>query len=168
MKRLSIISATIIAGVLAIAACSSQVSDNKESQVQASTGKVSYTCPMHPEITSDKPGSCPKCGMDLVKQEVSYQTTQTIKTNIKNADSMKISGNCGMCKKRIETAAISVPGVKSASWDGDTKMLQVVYEKESKSDEIQKAIAKAGHDTPKYKATREVYDALPGCCRYRE
>jgi len=26
-----------------------------------------YYCPMHPEVTSDKPGSCPKCGMDLVK-----------------------------------------------------------------------------------------------------
>ncbi len=25
-----------------------------------------YTCPMHPEIHSDKPGSCPKCGMPLV------------------------------------------------------------------------------------------------------
>jgi hypothetical protein len=25
-----------------------------------------YTCPMHPEVTSDKPGSCPKCGMTLV------------------------------------------------------------------------------------------------------
>ena len=25
-----------------------------------------YTCPMHPEVTSDEPGSCPKCGMDLV------------------------------------------------------------------------------------------------------
>lgn len=28
-----------------------------------------YTCPMHSEITSDKPGSCPKCGMKLVKTE---------------------------------------------------------------------------------------------------
>lgn len=27
-----------------------------------------YVCPMHPEVTSDKPGSCPKCGMALVKQ----------------------------------------------------------------------------------------------------
>ena len=25
-----------------------------------------YTCPMHPEVTSDKPGHCPKCGMELV------------------------------------------------------------------------------------------------------
>jgi ssDNA-binding Zn-finger/Zn-ribbon topoisomerase 1 len=28
-----------------------------------------YTCKMHPEVTSDKPGKCPKCGMDLVKKE---------------------------------------------------------------------------------------------------
>jgi hypothetical protein len=27
-----------------------------------------YTCPMHPEVTSDKPGSCPKCGMKLVEK----------------------------------------------------------------------------------------------------
>jgi len=28
--------------------------------------KQLYTCPMHPEIISDKPGQCPKCGMNLV------------------------------------------------------------------------------------------------------
>lgn len=28
-----------------------------------------YTCPMHPEIVKDRPGSCPVCGMDLVKKE---------------------------------------------------------------------------------------------------
>ena len=28
--------------------------------------KETYTCPMHPEIISDKPGSCPKCHMALV------------------------------------------------------------------------------------------------------
>lgn len=31
--------------------------------------KVTYTCPMHPEIHADKPGNCPKCGMKLVKEK---------------------------------------------------------------------------------------------------
>ena len=33
------------------------------------TQPVIYTCPMHPEIHSAKPGNCPKCGMKLVKQK---------------------------------------------------------------------------------------------------
>ena len=31
--------------------------------------RTAYVCPMHPEVTSDEPGSCPKCGMDLVPRE---------------------------------------------------------------------------------------------------
>ncbi|MBA2434711.1 MAG: hypothetical protein H0V54_06430, partial [Chthoniobacterales bacterium] len=27
-----------------------------------------YTCPMHPEIVSERPASCPKCGMKLVEK----------------------------------------------------------------------------------------------------
>jgi hypothetical protein len=29
---------------------------------------AAYSCPMHPEVTSDEPGTCPKCGMALVKK----------------------------------------------------------------------------------------------------
>jgi len=31
--------------------------------------RIQYTCSMHPEIIRDEPGSCPKCGMDLVPRE---------------------------------------------------------------------------------------------------
>ena len=27
-----------------------------------------YVCPMHPEVTSNAPGTCPKCGMALVER----------------------------------------------------------------------------------------------------
>jgi RND family efflux transporter MFP subunit len=35
------------------------------------SAKPAYTCPMHPEVRSDKPGICPKCKMDLVPEKTS-------------------------------------------------------------------------------------------------
>lgn len=34
-----------------------------------SSTSVAYTCPMHPNVTSNKAGKCPDCGMDLVKKK---------------------------------------------------------------------------------------------------
>ena len=39
------------------------VDDKQEVAKQA---KEVYACPMHPDVRSDKPGKCPKCGMTLV------------------------------------------------------------------------------------------------------
>ena len=33
------------------------------------TGPAVYRCPMHPTVVSDRPGSCPVCGMDLVPDQ---------------------------------------------------------------------------------------------------
>jgi hypothetical protein len=32
-----------------------------------------YTCPMHPEVKSEKPGTCPKCGMKLVEKGKAHE-----------------------------------------------------------------------------------------------
>lgn len=81
-------------------------------------------------------------------------------------DSIKVAGNCGMCKKRIE-AAVKADGVTSAEWSAKTKMLSINYDASKiKLDDIQRKIADVGHDTPKFKATEAVYTKLPGCCKY--
>jgi len=38
--------------------------------------RIEYVCPMHPEVVEDEPGSCPKCGMDLVAREAGEQTPE--------------------------------------------------------------------------------------------
>ncbi|MEQ8554084.1 MAG: heavy metal-binding domain-containing protein [Cyclobacteriaceae bacterium] len=46
------------------------LAQNEMGQIQPSpTDSIVYSCPMHPEITSHKPGKCPKCGMDLVQKD---------------------------------------------------------------------------------------------------
>lgn len=82
-------------------------------------------------------------------------------------DEFKVAGNCGMCETRIENAAKSVKGVMTAEWDKETKIMKVSFDN-SKTDKntIQKAIAKVGHDTGKYKTDNKVYEALPMCCKY--
>ncbi len=81
---------------------------------------------------------------------------------------VSVGGLCEMCKDRIETAAKSVSGVESANWEIDTKMLHLNFDSsKTNSDEIQKAVAKVGHDTEKFKASDEVYSKLPECCLYR-
>lgn len=37
--------------------------------VPAKTASVAYTCPMHPEVSSNELGKCPKCGMALVEKK---------------------------------------------------------------------------------------------------
>jgi hypothetical protein len=39
----------------------------RNSKSKENMGNATYTCPLHPEVKSDKPGNCPKCGMALVK-----------------------------------------------------------------------------------------------------
>jgi periplasmic mercuric ion binding protein len=80
---------------------------------------------------------------------------------------IEINGNCEMCKKRIEKAAFSVKGVKSAEWDIDNHMLHLILNEEKSSvTDVKNAIAKVGHDSDDIKATDEDYNKLHGCCLY--
>lgn len=95
-------------------------------------------------------------------------TTQAQQKKNKNAKyNIEVNGNCEICKKRIEKAAFSVAGVKSAEWHVDDHMLHLIINEEKCSvQDVEKAIAKVGHDTDDVKATEEDYNKLHGCCKY--
>lgn len=86
---------------------------------------------------------------------------QTTKT-----ETIKIWGNCGMCKTTIEKAAKKA-GAKTANWNEDSKELKVSYAvNKTSSVKIQEAIAKAGYDTQDFTADNKAYDNLHTCCKY--
>ncbi|WJS96161.1 heavy-metal-associated domain-containing protein [Flavobacterium johnsoniae] len=97
----------------------------------------------------------------------SVQAQTQAKKNKNLKYTTEVNGNCEQCKKRIEKAAYGVPGVKTASWDISSHQLSVILNEEKTTPlDLNKAIAKVGHDTKEVKATTEDYDNLHSCCKY--
>ena len=95
----------------------------------------------------------------------SIQAQEKFKKNAKYV--IEVNGNCEQCQNRIQKAAYSVSGVKSASWSVETHELSLILNEEKTTIlVVKKAIAKVGHDTDEVKAIVESYDKLPGCCQY--
>ena len=79
----------------------------------------------------------------------------------------QVSGNCDMCKAKIEKAAKAVEGVKTARWNVVSKKMKVKFNPAiTNTDKIQQIIASIGYDTEKHKATNEMYNNLHYCCKY--
>ncbi len=80
-----------------------------------------------------------------------------------------VNGLCGMCKNRIEEAALKTRGVSTASWDVEARMLSVIIDKEKLNERrLHYNIASVGHDTKQLLAPDPIYEALPMCCKYRD
>ena len=98
---------------------------------------------------------------------ITLTTLRLMAQETTKTDTFKVWGNCEMCEKRIESAALKVKGVKSAEWDAVKGIMNLVYTpSETSIETVQKAIAEAGYDTEKVKADDKAYAKLPGCCQY--
>jgi len=98
---------------------------------------------------------------------LSFSAQAQTKKNKNLKYTTEVNGNCEQCKKRIEKAAYGVPGVKTASWDISSHQLSVILNEEKTSPlDLNKAVAKAGHDTREIKAETADYDNLHSCCKY--
>lgn len=101
----------------------------------------------------------------------SVPTTQDVlKTNEilhNETETFKVYGNCGMCKKRIESSLKDVKGVSKATWDVKSKMMKVTFDPHVISlEKIKTTIASVGHDVDGVKAEDKIYNNLPNCCQY--
>lgn len=65
--------------IITFAACKQKPKPVQETQQH--TGDI-YTCPMHPQIVQDKPGTCPICKMELVKKTVTPEKANGISLNV--------------------------------------------------------------------------------------
>ncbi len=94
--------------------------------------------------------------------------TSTSFAQIKNSktETIKVYGNCGMCKTKIEKAG-TVKNVSKIDWNEETNMATVTYDtKKTTTDAILKKIALVGYDSDNFLAPDAVYAKLPGCCKY--
>jgi len=88
-------------------------------------------------------------------QKSKYETSQ-----------IKVYGNCEMCQERIENA-LDVVGIRKATWNIETKMLEITYLSNKISlEEIHQICADIGHSTEKAPVKKEVYKNLHHCCKY--
>lgn len=89
MKKLIILMFVMTGAVAGFAQSSKGKMPDSKSDT---SGKYVYTCTMHPEVITDKPGKCPKCGMTLVKKKVDKVYTCTMHPEV-------ISDKPGKCPK---------------------------------------------------------------------
>ena len=80
-----------------------------------------------------------------------------------------VKGVCGMCKARIEKAALKTNGVKYAQWSSDTQKLSaIINSKKTNIRTIAINISAAGHEASDFPVNNDVYNSLPPCCQYRD
>src|SRR2546430_8836424 len=92
--------------VTGVQTCALPIFDRVSSAYQESTV---YSCSMHPEVQSSKPGKCPKCGMKLVAQRPSEQQKPDRKsTRLNSSHSQNL-----VCRLLLEKNK-AVPGVHVA------------------------------------------------------
>lgn len=111
------------------------------------------------------------CATENKESKTTTITTTTPETTVsKIADttmSFGVRGNCGMCKKTIETAANGLKGVANANWNSTQKIMTVAIDT-TKTNllAVANAVAASGYDTELSTGNTEAYYNLPGCCKY--
>lgn len=89
--------------------CHSKSHDPDHGQSAEAVAGAKYTCPMHPEIQQDHPGSCPKCGMALEAMGISAPVTKTEYTCPMHPEIRQDHpGICPKCGMALESVVVQI------------------------------------------------------------
>ena len=87
-------------------------------------------------------------------------------TKNQKTETVKIYGNCEMCKSTIEKAG-NLKNQSIVDWNKETKFATISYDSlKTSKEEILKRIALAGYDSDTFLAPNDTYSNLPSCCQY--
>jgi FtsP/CotA-like multicopper oxidase with cupredoxin domain len=78
-------------------------------------GPVVYSCPMHPDVVSDEPGKCPRCGMKLVATAAPITYTCPMHPEVVTTE----PGNCPQCGMKLMPSSLVPSGAPHAADHGD-------------------------------------------------
>ena len=75
-----------------------------------------------------------------------------INASIAQTVSVAVNGNCGMCKKTIETSG-SEKNISKVSWDAKQKQAEITFDSTKTSESaVLKKIAQSGYDNAQFRA----------------
>jgi transcription initiation factor IIE alpha subunit len=94
MKKILFIAIAVAATFTCFAQKDALNKPNKDASV-----KLLYSCPMHPDVTSDKPGKCSKCGMDLGLSKKEQMKTAATNQYACPMHADMVSSKAGKCPK---------------------------------------------------------------------
>jgi membrane fusion protein, copper/silver efflux system len=106
----------------------------KTTDQKAAQGKQLYTCSMHPFIIKDKPGTCPICGMELIKkiEEVAEGGAQTPEQK-KQAEML---GHVSMSANQLIMANVATVAAKQTTLNKEINAVGIVQYDQSRQAKV--------------------------------
>lgn len=112
MKTINILFAIAITIITTQSVNAQKAKANSQANKGTTVLTTNYTCPMHPEITSDKAGKCSKCGMNLnlsPKEKMKMAVMKTYTCPMHPDVTSDKAGKCSKCnmdlKETVKTSA---------------------------------------------------------------
>ena len=105
----------ILLAVLILSVFSSVFAQTKPGKKDTIQHAFFYTCPMHPDVKSDKPGKCSKCGMELTLSKKEQLKKDVAKTYTCPVHADVVSNYPGKCPKCSSKLVVNRKGSKQGT-----------------------------------------------------